>query len=89
VASHKNFVDDTLLMGVPTTHEANAFKHVLSYFMVALRTTMNYDKSQIFFVNTPPFVQINISQILGFQHSSLPSKYLGAPLVDNVLRNVS
>jgi hypothetical protein len=76
-------------MVVPTTHEANEFKHVLSYFMAVMGTTINYDKSQIFFFDTPPTVQINISHILGFQWSSLQYKYVGAPLVYNVLRNVS
>jgi hypothetical protein len=37
----------------------------------------------------PPPIQQHISDILGFNRSSLPSKYLGIPLIDNALRNSS
>jgi hypothetical protein len=50
---------------------------------------MQQGKSQIFFFNTPPPIQRHITEILGFRRSSLPSKYLGIPLIDNALRNSS
>jgi hypothetical protein len=50
---------------------------------------LNITKSQIFFFHTPPAIQLHITRILGFQRSSLPSKYLGAPLVSNVLQSSS
>jgi ribonuclease HI len=87
--SHSQFVDDTLLMGSPTVREANSLQAILQTFSDASGLDCNKDKSQIFFFNTPPQVQRHISDILGFNRSSLPSKYLGIPLIDNALRNSS
>jgi len=50
---------------------------------------VNLSKSQIFFFNTPIQIQRHIMQLLGFTRSVLPSKYLGIPLIDNLLRNTS
>eukprot|EP00253_Pinus_taeda_P019962 PITA_19962 len=41
---------------------------------------INFSKSTIFFFNTHPAVQSHLARLLGFRISSLPSKYLGAPL---------
>jgi exonuclease III len=87
--SHSQFVDDTLLMGSPTVKEANSILQILQTFSDASGLDCNKDKSLIFFFNTPPPVQRHISDLLGFQRSSLPSKYLGIPLIDNALRNSS
>jgi hypothetical protein len=87
--SHSQFVDDTLLMGTPTVREANSILQILQTFSEASGLDCNKDKSLIFFFNTPPPVQRHISDLLGFQRSSLPSKYLGIPLIDNALRNSS
>jgi hypothetical protein len=83
------FVDETLLMGNPTVKEANSILQVLQTFSDASGLDCNKDKSLVFFFNTPPPVQRHISDLLGFQRSSLPSKYLGIPLIDNALRNSS
>jgi hypothetical protein len=45
------------------------------------------DKSLIFFFNTPPNTQRNIARTLGFASSSLPSKYLGAPLITSTIKH--
>jgi len=37
--------------------------------------------NQFFFLNTNIAIKKNISRILGFQRDSLPSKYLGIPLI--------
>jgi hypothetical protein len=87
--SHSQFVDDTLMMGSPTVKEAHSFLSILQSFSEASGLDFNKDKSQIFFFNTPAPIQNNISIILGFTRSSLPSKYLGIPLLDNALRNSS
>jgi hypothetical protein len=87
--SHSQFVDDTLLMGTPTAREANSLLSILQTFSKALGLDCNKDKSQIFFFNMPPLIQHHVSDILGFNRSSLPSKYLGIPLIDNALRNSS
>jgi len=61
VASHSQFVNDTLLMNTPTAQEAIKLKTILSDFSEASGTTFNLDKSQLFFFNTPPVVQQHIS----------------------------
>jgi hypothetical protein len=76
-------------MGTPTVHEANSLLAILQTFSNALGLDCNRDKSQIFFFNMPPPIQRHVSDILGFNRSSLPSKYLGIPLIDNALRNSS
>jgi hypothetical protein len=87
--SHSQFVDDSLLMGTPTVREANAILDILQTFADASGLECNKEKSQIFFFNSPPPIQRHITDILGFRRSSLPSKYLGIPLIDNPLRNSS
>eukprot|EP00253_Pinus_taeda_P022159 PITA_22159 len=80
VLNHQQFVDDTLLQGVPTVKEVLAFKQILKYFSLATSMEVNLSKSKIFFFSTNIAIQRNISRILGFQRDSLPSKYLGIPL---------
>jgi hypothetical protein len=87
--SHSQFVDDTLLMGSPTIREANSLLEILQTFSDASGLDYNKDKSKIFFFNTPPQIQQHIFEIIGFRRSSLPSKYLGLPLIDNALWNSS
>jgi len=87
--THQQFVDDTMLMGHASVQEAKAIKAVLHLFSQASGLDINVDKSQIFFFNTPGITKRNILRILGFQGSSLPSKYLGAPLSESTLKKVS
>jgi hypothetical protein len=87
--THLQFFDDNLLMGVPTVKEARAIRCVLDIYKEASGTIINLSKSQFFFFNTPIHVQRNIARILGFQRASLPSKYLGAPLIDKAIWNTS
>jgi hypothetical protein len=61
--SHSQFVDDTLLMGTPTVREANSLLAILQTFSDASGLDCNKDKSQIFFFNTPPPIQLHISEI--------------------------
>jgi hypothetical protein len=65
------------------------FKSILDLFNSASSTVINQEKSHLFFFNTPPSVQRHLSNLLGFQISSLPAKYLGAPLLSKVLHNPS
>jgi hypothetical protein len=87
--SHQQFIDDTMLMGVPFICESKTIKKVLFDFMDASSTSMNQGKSQLFFFNTSHVVHGHISRILGFQRSSLVFKYLGVPLIENILCNSS
>ena len=51
--THQRFVDDNMLFGHPSVHEAHSIKVVLDTFSLALGTTINTVKSQIFFFHTP------------------------------------
>lgn len=88
--SHLQFVDDNMLIGKSSIQEAKAFNDILTTFGEASGMEINKIKSNIFFFNTPVYTQIRITRILGFQiRSSLPSKLLGAPLIDSALKNSS
>jgi len=87
--SHSQLLDDTMIMGVPTIQKAHSIICVIFDFCDASGTSINSEKSHIFFFNTPRAIQIHISCILGFSRSSLPSKYLGIPLIGNALCNSS
>jgi exonuclease III len=77
------------IMGSPTAKEALSLKDILQLFSDASGLECNKDKSQIFFFNTPLPIQLHISELLGFNRSSLPSKYLGIPLIDSAHKNSS
>jgi len=64
--SHQQFLDDTLLMGHQSIKEAKAFNQILQDSMYALGMTINEEKSQISFFNTPLLMQRNITGIMGF-----------------------
>lgn len=87
--SHQQFVDDNMLFGHPSIQEARSFNALLDNFSIASGTLINKFKSQIFFFNTPPTTQRAIARILGFSIASLPSKYLGAPLIASALKHSS
>eukprot|EP00253_Pinus_taeda_P032627 PITA_32627 len=78
--THQQFVDDTMLQGIPTVKEALAYKQILKDFASTSGMEVNLSKLKIFFFNTHITIQRNVSRILGFQTDSLPSKYLGVPL---------
>lgn len=48
---------------------------------MAIGMGVNLSKSKIFFLNTNIAIERNISIILGFQRDSLPTNYLGVPLI--------
>jgi hypothetical protein len=50
---------------------------------------VNISKSQVFFFNTLIEIQNHLKILLGFTCSALPFIYLGIPLIDNPLRNLS
>lgn len=87
--THQQFIDDNFIFGHLSIQEAQAFKSLLNTFSGASGTTINSDKSQIFFFNSPSISQHNITIILGFSIDVLPSKYLGDPLVDSVIKHAS
>lgn len=87
--THQQFVDDNMLFGYPSVQEAASFKSILKVFSDASGTSINKAKSQIFFFHTSPIIQCDVARILGFSIASLPSKYLGAPLIDSAIKHAS
>lgn len=87
--SHSQFVDDTMMMGSPTTEEARKIWDILQDFSEASGTSINAKKYQIFFFNTPQPSRSTSLTFSDFHRSSLSSKYLGIPLIDNSQHNSS
>jgi len=56
----QQFVDDTLLQGIPTIKEASAYDIILKDFSMATGMEVNLSKSKIFFLNTNIAIQRNI-----------------------------
>ena len=50
--THQQFVDDTMLQGIPTVREAREIKHILNDFAMAAGTEVSLNKSKVFFFNT-------------------------------------
>jgi hypothetical protein len=86
---HSQFVDDIMMMGSATAKEASTIRKILDDFSITFGISINSGKSHVFFFNTPEEIQAHLSNLLGFTWSSLPSKYLGVPLIDNTSRNSS
>lgn len=81
----QQFVNDNLLYGEPTVWEALAIDKILAKFQAASGMILYKEKSNIYFFHTPRHMQIFLAHILGFSIDSLPSKYLGVPLLANPL----
>ena len=48
--THQQFVDDTMLQGIPTVKEALAYKQILCDFSMSTGMEVNLSKSKIFFL---------------------------------------
>jgi hypothetical protein len=79
-------LDDTLLHGIPTVKEAKSYKRILEDFGETSGAEINHSKSMIFFFNTNPAIQRNLTNILRFERKTLTAKYLGIPLTDKVYK---
>ena len=87
--SHSQFVYDTLLMNTPTVRKTNKIHSIFSDFKEASGMALNLDKSKLYIINTPLAVQNHIPCLLGIPKSSLPSNYLGIPLMGEPTRYIS
>eukprot|EP00253_Pinus_taeda_P023423 PITA_23423 len=87
--SHQQFVDDNMIFGHSSVQEARSLNSLLNIFSKASGALINKVKSQIFFFNTHPTTQRAIARILGFSIATLPSKYLGAPLIASAQKHSS
>lgn len=87
--SHQQFVDDNMIFGHSSVQEARTLISLLDNFSKSSGALINKVKSQIFFFNTHPTTQRAIAHILGFSIATLPSKYLGAPLIASAHKHSS
>jgi len=65
--THQQFVDDTMLQGIPTVREAKEIKRILNDFSMVAGIELSLNESKVFFFNTNIVIQRNITKILGFQ----------------------
>ncbi len=54
-------------------------KKILSSYSWGSRKVINWNKSFVFFINTPTERQRKIATIMGYDLASLPSIYWGSP----------
>ena len=87
--THQQFLDDNMMFCHPSVQEALKLKSLLNEFSEASGADINNVKSQIFFFHTPTSTQSSTACILGFSITSLPYKYLGAPITDSALKHSS
>ena len=73
-----------MLMGIALVREARVIKKTLEDFNKASGLNINKGKSQLFFFNTKMEMKREIIRMLGFSEGHLPSKFLGAPLVEGI-----
>ena len=66
--------------GEAFVREAKVMKDILNLYTRGLGQLINWDKSVIFFVNTPKDRQRKIARIMGCGVGIIPSIYLGLPL---------
>lgn len=80
ICSHGQFVDDTFFMGKSEVKEARNLKQAINLYSSASGQLVKWNKSVVYFLNTPILRQHKIAKILGCSIGSLPSSYLGLPL---------
>ena len=85
----KQFVDDNMLMGPSSVHKARGIKECLSTILEASSLEINKEKYYTYFFNTPRITKRNILRFLEFPEGNLPSKYLGAPMAESTIKQVS
>ena len=86
---YQQFFDNNLLFDNPSFQEIHSLKSILDTFFEASGTTINLEKSHISFLNTDVTTQLNIDKKFSFLASYLPSKYVGSPMLDYVVKHSS
>lgn len=76
----QNFLNDTFLSGESLVGEARAWKLVLEIYAMKVGQKINFDKSKVFFFNTPLDIQQRIGNFLACNVADLPNTYSGLPL---------
>ena len=80
MSTHQQFVDDTIMGGESLVKEAKSVKNILNTYSRASGQLINWDKSYVFFFNTPIKRVKKIADILRCKVGLLHSTYLGLPL---------
>ena len=78
-----------MLLGYSSVQEAASFKTCLDQFGQASGLEVNAQMYQVFFFNTSRITRRNIIRILGFSEGTLPSKFLGTPLINATTKKES
>ncbi|XP_019435949.1 PREDICTED: uncharacterized protein LOC109342416 [Lupinus angustifolius] len=92
---HVLYADDIMIFCKGTKSNLLALKSLIRDYSLASGQHISADKCKFYIKNAPTRKVSNISNYLGFQHGSLPFKYLGVPLftaqflnwVDSKMRN--
>lgn len=80
LVTHQQFVDNTILFGDASLHEAHIIRKSLDIFCIASGQQVNWSKSNIFFFNMDLRKQREIVRILGVNIGNLSGRFLGTPL---------
>ncbi|CAO2142968.1 unnamed protein product [Urochloa humidicola] len=80
------YADDTLILVRAELRDLELLKEVLDQFSAATGLKINYDKSTIVPMHTPPHDVEDLKDVLGCQLGSFPQTYLGLPLSSEKLR---
>jgi hypothetical protein len=79
-ASHLQFADDTLLVGVKSWANVRAMKEVLLLFESISGLKVNFNKSMLFGVNVNDSWLHEAASVMRCKHGRLPFMYLGLPI---------
>ena len=74
------YADDTILLAQADIRQAQQIKHLLNFYAEYNWLKINYSKSSLLSINTPPEKMQQLSTLLGCNIGTLPHKYLVLPL---------
>lgn len=74
------YADDTILLANADSRQAQQIKNLLNYYADFTGLKINYSKSTLVSINTPPEKMQELSTLLGCKIGTLPHTYLGLPL---------
>ena len=77
----------TSSLGTPSSKKLDPSETSSTFYLKPLVPLSTWKSHQIFFFNTDVITKRNVSRILRFTISTLPSKYLGATLFDSTFKN--
>lgn len=78
-STHLQFADDTILFGASSRGETRVIKSCLDEYCKASRQSINWNKSEVFFVNTHPRLQRSLSRILNLRVANFLGRFFENP----------